>query len=125
MGKAMHDDFADASLNLLKNYATRLTVCSAQPTSYAEANATYALADVTIDSSDFTGPANGDTSGRKITVGAQSGVTVDSSGTATHVALLDVANSKLLYVTTCTSQALTAGNTLSTSAWDVEIADPA
>lgn len=125
MAKAVHDDVLDAALNILKNNATRLTVCSAQPTTYNEGNATYALADVTIDSTDFTGPANGDTSGRKIAINAQSGVTVDASGTATHVALLDVANSKLLYVTTCTSQALTSGNTLSTSAWDVEIADPA
>lgn len=123
MGKAVHDDVLDGALNILKNNATRLTICSAQPTTYAEANATYALADVTIDSTDFTN-ANGDTNGRKTTVGAQSSITIDSSGDATHVALLDVANSKLLYVTTCTSQTLTSGGTVNLPAFDIEIADP-
>lgn len=123
MAKFCHDDVMDAMLDEILNNCTRVTLCSSQPTTYAEANATYALADVTVDSSDFT-KANGDTSGRKVTVGAQSGVTVDTSGTSTHVALLDVANSKLLYVTTHTSQALTSGNTASIGAWDVEIADP-
>lgn len=123
MAKFCHDDVMDAMLDEILNNCTRVTLCSSQPTTYAEANATYALADVTVDSSDFT-KANGDTSGRKVTVGAQSGVTVDTSGTSTHVALLDVANSKLLYVTTHTSQALTSGNTASIGAWDVEVADP-
>lgn len=124
MGKAVHDDVLDGALNIIKNNCTRLTVCTSQPTTYTEGNATFALADVTVDSGDFT-VANGDTSGRKLTVGAQSAFTVDASGTALHVALLDVTNSKLLYVTTCTSQALTSGNTVSTPAWDIEIADPA
>lgn len=125
MGKAVHDDVLDGALNILKNNASRQVACSAQPATYTEANSTYALADVTIDSSDFTN-ANGDTNGRKTTIAAQSGVLIDASGTATHVALLDVANSKLLYVTTCTSQALTANgsNTVNFPAWDIEIADP-
>lgn len=125
MGKACHDDFLDGALNILKNNVTRMTACSAQPATYTEGNATYALADVTVDSADFTN-ANGDTNGRKTTIGAQSSVLIDTSGTATHIALLDVANSKLLYVTTCTSQALTANgsNTVNFPAWDIEIADP-
>jgi len=125
MAKTVHDDVLDGALNILKNNVTRMTVCSSQPTTYAEANATYALADVTLSSTDFTN-ANGDSSGRKTTVGAQSSGLIDTSGTATHVALLDVSNSKLLYVTTCTSQALTANgsNTVNFPAWDIEIADP-
>lgn len=123
MPKTVHDDVLDGALNIIKNNATRQVACSAQPTTFAEANATYALADITVDSTDFT-VANGDTNGRKVTVAAQSGVTVDASGTATHIALLDVTNSKLLYVTTCTSQALTGGNTVNFPAWDIEIADP-
>lgn len=125
MAKAAHDDVMDGALNVLKNNVTRMTACSSQPTTYTEGNATYALADITMASGDFT-LANGDTSGRKVTMAAKSGVTIDTSGTATHVALLDVTNSKLLYVTTCTSLALTAGggNTVSFPAWDVEVADP-
>lgn len=125
MAKAAHDDVMDGALNVLKNNVTRMVACSAQPTTFTEGNATYALADVTMASGDFT-LANGDTSGRKVTMAAKSGVTIDTSGTATHVALLDVTNSKLLYVTTCTSLALTAGggNTVSFPAWDIEVADP-
>ena len=123
MGKSVHDDVLDGALNIIKNNCTRMTACSAEPTTYTEGNATYALADVTLSSSDFTN-ANGDSSGRKTTVGQKTGVTVDSSGTATHVALLDVTNSKLLYVTTATSQALTAGNTMTFNSWKIEIADP-
>jgi len=125
MAKTVHDDVLDGALNIIKTLCTRQVACSAEPTTYAEANATYALADVTMASGDFTN-ANGDTNGRKTTVAAKSGVLIDTSGTATHVALLDVANSKLQYVTTCTSQALTANgsNTVNFPAWDIEIADP-
>lgn len=125
MAKTVHDDVLDGALNIIKNNATRQVACSAQPTTFAEGNATYALADVTMASGDFT-VANGDTSGRKVTVAAKASVLIDTTGTATHLALLDVTNSKLLYVTTCTSQALTANgtNTVSLPAWDIELADP-
>lgn len=123
MGKSVHDDVLDGALNILKNNVTRQTVCSAQPTTYAEGNSTYALADVTLSSSDFTN-ANGDSSGRKTTVGAKTGVTVDVSGTVTHAALLDVANSKLSYVTTTVSQAVGAGGTVDIGSWKIEISDP-
>jgi hypothetical protein len=123
MAKSVHDDVLDGALNIVKNNCTRQVVCNAQPTTYTEGNATFALADVTMASGDFTA-ANGDTSGRKVTVASKSAVPVDTTGTATHVCLLDVSNTKLLYVTTCTSQALTSGNTVTIPAWDVEIADP-
>lgn len=123
MAKTVHDDVLDGALNIIKNNCTRITACSAQPTSYTEGNATYALADVTVDSSDFTA-GNGDVSGRKLTVGAQSSVDVDVTGDATHVALLDVSNSKLLYVTTCDEAALDDAGTVNFGAWDIEIADP-
>lgn len=125
MAKSVNNDVLDAALNLIKNNGTRLAVCSAQPTTYAEAMTTYALATVTIDSADFTGPADGDTNGRKLTVNAQTGISVTASGDATHVAVCDLTGTRLLYVTTCTLQALTSGNTVDTPAWDIEIADPA
>lgn len=123
MAKSVHNDVLDGALNVIKNGCTKITACNAEPTTYTEGNATFALADVTVDSTDFTN-ADGDTSGRKLTVAAQSAVPVDTSGTATHIALLDVSGTRLLYVTTCTSQALTSGNTVNFPAWDIEIADP-
>lgn len=131
MAKYANDIIMDTGLQVVKIGITsygpcnKMVACSAQPTTYTEANVTYALADATMAGADFT-LANGDTSGRKITVGAKADQLIDVSGTATHVALIDTSNSVLLYVTTCTSQALTANgsNTISFPAWDIEIADP-
>jgi len=121
MAKLVHDDVLDGAFDVL-DQADLMTACSSQPTTRTEAVTTYKLADVAMTpNTDYT-KANGDTNGRKVTVAAKSAVAVDSSGTATHVALVD--GSRLLYVTTCTSQALTAGNTVNFPAWDIEIADP-
>ena len=125
MAKFANDIVMDGALDIIAT-ATRQIACSAQPTTYTEANSTYALADVTLSSGDYT-KANGDTSGRKVTIAAKSGALIDTSGTATHVALVRVSDSTLIEVTTCTSQALTANgsNTVNFPAWDIEFADPA
>lgn len=120
MAKWANDSVMDAALDIVAA-GTILTVCSAQPTTRTEAVTTYKLADVVVDSGDFT-KANGDISGRKLTVSAQSNVAVDTTGTATHVAVSN--GTVLLYVTTCTSQLLTSGNTVTVPAWDIEISDP-
>ncbi len=123
MAKLVDNSVLDAALNEIKNNCDKMTVCRNTPTTYASANATDALGDVAMVSGDFT-VADGDTSGRKVTVAQKSGVTVDVTGDATHVALLDTSNSTLLYATTCTTQSLTSGNTITFPAWDIEIADP-
>lgn len=123
MAKSVHNDVLDGAWDIFA-LANLMTVCSAEPTTRTEAVTTYALADVAMtpgDGNDFT-IADGDTSGRKVTTAAKSSVTVDTTGTATHVALVD--GTRLLYVTTCTSQGLTAANTVDFPAWKAEIADP-
>jgi hypothetical protein len=124
MAKSAIPDMLDASLNFIKTAATRMVACSNQPTTFTEANGSMKLAEVTMAAADFT-LANGVTSGRRVTVAAKSGVSVTTAGTANHVALLDVATSRLLYVTTAPAQALAAGSTVSFGAWDIEIANPA
>lgn len=121
MAKSVHDSVLDGAFDIL-DQANIMTACSSEPTTRTEAVTTFKLADVAMTvNSDYT-KANGDTNGRKVTVAAKSAVPIDTSGTATHVALCDGTN--LLYVTTCTSQALTSGGTVDFPAWDVEIADP-
>lgn len=120
MAKWANDSVMDAALDVYAT-GTVMTACSAQPTTRTEAVTTYALADVTLAGGDYT-KANGDASGRKVTFASKSGVTVDTSGTANHVAISS--GSALLLVTTCTSQALTAGNTVTFPAFDAEIGDP-
>lgn len=123
MAKWQNDLMLDAALDYIKNNCTQEAVCSAQPTTYAEATSTYKLALKTgLTSGSFT-HANGDTNGRKTTVAQQATITVDTGGTATHIALCS--GSVLIYITTCTSQALSAGNTVTVPAWDIEIADAA
>lgn len=122
MAKWQNDLILDAALDYVKNNVTQEVVCSAQPTTYAEATSTYKLALKTgLTSGSFTGPANGDTSGRKLTVNQQASIAVDSTGTATHVALCS--GTVLLLVTTCTNQVLTSGNTVTVPAWDIELSD--
>lgn len=124
MAKFVPDAVLDDMLDLYAA-ADTLYVCSGQPSNFAGISS-VALADVTltpgVGNGDFT-VANGDVSGRKLTVAAQTGFTVDTSGSATHIALANAANSALLHVTTCTSQSLTAGNTANTPAYDIEMLD--
>lgn len=119
MAKSVHNDVLDAALDVV-SAATRMTLCSSAPANFAGISS-VALADATLDSGDFS-IADGDTSGRKVTVAAQSGIEVDATGTVTHLALDD--GETLLLVTEVTSQALTQGNTADVPAFDYEIADP-
>jgi hypothetical protein len=123
MGKSTHPDVIDAALNYIKSNVTKMIACSAQPTTYNEAVTTYALADVTVASGDFT-LANGDTSGRKVTRAAKTGVTVDANGTVTHIAEVDVSNTKLVNVTTTSSQGVSTGGTVDIGSFKNEIANP-
>ena len=122
MAKWANDLMMDASLDYVAG-SVRMVACSAQPANYAGI-AAVALADVTLAGGDFT-KANGDTSGRKVTVAAKSSVPIDTSGTATHISLDH--GTTLRFVTTCTPLALTAGagNTVNFPSWKDEIADPA
>lgn len=120
MSKAVADSVLDAALDKIAT-ANIQTACSAQPTTRTEAVTTYALADVAMSAGDFA-KANGDTSGRKLTMAQKTGVPVDASNTTNHVALCDA--SELLYVTTCDAQPLTEGNTMTFPAWKIEIGDP-
>ena len=122
MAKWANDLMMDAALDYFAG-STTMVACSAQPANFAGI-AAVALADVAVAPGDFT-KANGDTSGRKVTVAAKSGVPVDASGTATHIALVITGSSTLAYVTTMTSRALVAGDAANVPAWDIEIADPA
>ncbi len=122
MPKFASNDVLDGSLAVASS-ATRLVAVNGQPASFAAANAGK-LAEATLTGGDFS-LAAGDVSGRKVTVAAKSGLAVLAAGTADHVALLDVAGSRLLYVTTCPAQALVTGGTVAIAAWSIEIGAPA
>jgi hypothetical protein len=124
MAKSAIPDMLDAALSYIRTSATKMMACSNQPLTFADANTTMKLAEIVMAPADFT-LANGVTSGRRVTVAAKANVAVIVAGTANHVALVDVTNSKLLYVTTAPAQVLATGSTVSFGAWDIEIANPA
>ena len=127
MAKSVTDAVLDAALDHVADAGDRLFVCSSEPTNYTEASSTYMLAQHTMTEGDGGGDytiANGDTSGRKLTVSQQADISITNSGTAGHVCIADSVGTVLLIVTTCTSQALTSGNTVTVPAFDMEIADP-
>lgn len=119
MPRYCNNDVYDGALNVIKNNCNQMVACSQFPTTRTEAVSTYMLASVSMTSTDFTIGAGA--SGRKITVGARSG-TVTNSGQATHIALVD--GTRLLYVTECQPQQLTAGNQVNFPSWDAEIKAP-
>jgi hypothetical protein len=128
MAKYINPNVIDLALNNIKTNGNKQVLCTQQPTTFTEANATYALGSVAMSSADYT-LANGDTSGRKITVAAKTNAggapaSVTTSGTVTHVAIVDTTNSALLLVTTTTSTAVAAGGTCDISSWKDEIQAP-
>lgn len=123
MAKSVATAVLDLALNDIKNNANKMVVCTSQPTTYTEANTTYKLAEVAMASGDYT-LAAGDTSGRKVTMAAKSGLSILSNGTAQHVALINTGDSSLKLVTTCTSQALSTGGTVDVPSWKYEINNP-
>lgn len=120
----LNDRVLDNGLTILDTEANRLDICSAEPTTYAEATSTYTLGNKT--SLSVGAPADRSPSGRKVTVAAITDGTVSGTGTATHVAVVDTVNSRLLAVQALSaSQAVTSGNTFTLPAFDIGIPDPA
>src|SRR5688572_13293500 len=107
MARKVADSVLDAALDKIAE-ATSMIALNGEPADRAAA-LSGALATATLNSGDFTN-ANGDSSGRKVTIAAQAGVEVTATGDANHIALID--GSELLYVTVCTEQTLTDGNTV-------------
>ena len=113
MGKSVNDSVLDGASNVIST-STRMTLCSAEPANFAGI-AAVALADAVMAGGDFTN-ANGDVSGRKVTVAAKAAQAVDATGTGNHIALDD--GTTLLYVTTAADVAVTSGGTVDFPPWD-------
>lgn len=120
MAKWQIDAMLDAALDYISSNAVELYVCSAQPANYAGI-AAVALTGAAVPS--FQANQDGDGGGRKLAVDEEADISVTASDDATHVVL--ASGSVLLYVTTCTLQALTSGNTVTVPTWDIEIDDAA
>lgn len=117
------DRVFDNGLTVLDTEATRLDICSQEPATYAAATSTYTLGNKT--SLSIGAPTDG-TTGRKVVVAAITDGSVTATGTASHWAITDTANSRLLATgTLSSSQAVTSGNTFTLASFDIRLPDPA
>lgn len=120
----LNDRVFDNGLTVLDTEANKITITSQEVTTYTEGNATYALGSST--SLSISAPSDRTGGGRKVTVSAISDGSVTATGTATHYAILDTVNSRLLATGSLTSsQAVTSGNSFTLSSFDIGIPDPA
>lgn len=121
MGKWVADVVLDSALAVIAS-ATRMVAVDGRPADFGAAW-NGRLAEAALAPADFMVGA-GELSGRRIVLAAKEDVEAVAEGTADHVALLDMAGSRLLYVTTCPSQAIEAGGSVSFDGWSVEIGAP-
>jgi hypothetical protein len=118
------DSVYDGALAIIAT-ATRVDICTTEPTTFTEATATFTKANYTltagIGGGDWTA-GNGDTSGRKLTLGAQSGNNGTGTGAANFLAFTDGA--ALLGVIAGDGDTVNSGSPVNISAVDVlEIRD--
>ena len=123
MGKSIHSLVLKAALSYIKDNCSYMYVCSEWPSTAAMASNTEMLASASFTSTQMTVSAAA--SGAHLTMSAINSINVSNTGSAQHIALVFVGvASKVLCVTTCTSQALTEGNTVNVPAWSYTINDP-
>jgi hypothetical protein len=106
------DYVLDNGLTVIDTQANRIDICSSEPTTYAAATGAASVGNKTsLGASDLTLGA-GSPNGRAITVAAVTGGAVTSSATATHYAIVDTVNSRLLVTGDVNpDQVVTNGNT--------------
>ena len=120
----LNDRVFDNGLTVLDTEANAIHVTSQEATTYAEATSTYSLGNST--SLSIGAPQDRSGGGREVVVAAITDGEVTGTGTVTHYAIVDTANSRLLATSTLTaSQAVTDGNTFTLSSVAIGIPDPA
>ena len=119
----LNDRVFDNGLTVLDTEANRIDVTSQEASSYASATSTHTLGNST--SLSIGSPADRSGGGRQVTVGAISDGSISGTGTATHYAIVDTNNNRLLVTGALSaSQSVTSGNTFSLAAFTVGIPDP-
>jgi len=111
---SLADRVFDNGLTVLDTEANKILITSAEATTYTQANATFALGNST--SLSIGAPAARSGGGRQVTIAAITDGSVTATGTATHYAIVDTVNSRLLATGSLSaSQAVTSGNTFTLS----------
>ena len=120
----LNDRVFDNGLTVLDTEANAIHITSQEATTYANATSTYTLGNST--SLSIGAPQDRTGGGREVVVAAISDGSVTGTGTATHYAIVDTANSRLLATgSLAASQSVTSGNTFTLSSVSIGIPDPA
>lgn len=113
----------DNGLTVLDTEANAIHICSAEPTTYAEATSTLTLGNATGVT--VGAPADRTGGGREVVVDAAADGNVTANGTASHYAVVDTVNARLLAASALTaSQVVTNGNTFTLASFTIGIPDP-
>jgi hypothetical protein len=113
----------DNGLTVLNTEANAIHICSAEPATYSETTSTYTLGNATGVT--VGAPADRSGGGREVVVDAAANGNVTADGTATHYALVDTVNLRLLAASALTaSQVVTHGNTFTLASFTIGIPDP-
>jgi hypothetical protein len=120
---ALGDRVYDNGLSVLDTEANKILLTSQEATDYTGANVTFALGNST--SLSIAAPSDRTGGGREVVVAAVSDGSVTATGTATHYAIVDTVNSRLLATgSLTTSQSVASGNTFSLGSFTIGIPDP-
>lgn len=120
----LNDRVFDNGLTVLDTEANAIHVTSQEATTYANATSTYSLGN--SSSISISAPQDRVGGGRQVVVSAITGGSITATGTATHYAIVDTVNSRLLATgSLAASQSVTSGNTFSLSSVNIGIPDPA
>lgn len=119
----LNDRVFDNGLSVLDTEANVIHVTSQEATDYTDATATSTLGNST--SLSIGAPADRTGGGREVTVAAITDGDITGTGTATHYAIVDTTNNRLLVTGALTaSQSVTNGNTFTLASFKVGIPDP-
>ena len=120
----LNDRVFDNGLTVLDTEANAIHITSQEATSYTDATSTSTLGNST--SLSIGAPQDRTGGGREVVVAAITDGSVTGTGTATHYAIVDTVNSRLLATGSLSaSQSVTSGNTFTLSSVSIGIPDPA
>jgi hypothetical protein len=119
-----NDVLMDKLLTVISTTSVKLTINNTTPTSKADATSTEGTCLGISTHLDFSALANSTMSagGRKLPVDATTDISIMQAGTADAICL--ISGSTLVFVTKCTTRALTTADTASVPAWRIDINDP-
>lgn len=120
----LNDRVFDNGLAVLDTEANEIHITDSEAADFNDATSTSSLGNSA--SLSIGAPQDRSGGGREVIVAAITDGSVTGSGTATHYAIVDSANSRLLATGSLTaSQSVTSGNTFTLSSVAIGIPDPA